>query len=80
MIALNQKRRFKKSGQSFFFKKRELSVSSLTVNGMSNRKIAETLSLFQWTVGSYIRSIYRKLSINSRTQAARMARTHELIG
>lgn len=59
--------------------KREQAVLTHVVGGMSNREIAGTLSLSQWTVDAHIRNIYRKLSVNSRTQATRVAYMHDLV-
>jgi len=59
--------------------KREMAVLTHVVHGMSNRQIAETLMVSPWTVDTHIRHIYGKLSVNSRTQAARAARSRGLI-
>ena len=49
--------------------KRELEVLRLIAAGQSNQEIAQQLVLAVSTVKSHINHIYRKLSVNSRTQA-----------
>jgi DNA-binding NarL/FixJ family response regulator len=55
---------------------RELQVLQLISLGWSNRKIAETLHRSANTIDTQIKSIYRKLAVNSRTQAVRVATQH----
>ena len=58
---------------------RERAILARVAEGMSNREIAETLSISRWTVDTHVRHIYRKLSVNSRTQALRAARLQGLV-
>ncbi len=58
---------------------RELQVLRLISLGWSNRKIAETLHRSTNTIDTQIKSIYRKLAVNSRTQAVRVATQHGLL-
>jgi predicted ATPase/DNA-binding CsgD family transcriptional regulator len=53
--------------------KREREVLLLLTQGQSNAQIAENLVLSIVTVNSYLRSIYSKLNVYSRTQAMRRA-------
>jgi DNA-binding CsgD family transcriptional regulator len=53
--------------------KREIDVLRLLVQGKSNAQIAMELVLSITTVNSYLRSIYRKLDVSTRTQAMRIA-------
>jgi LuxR family transcriptional regulator, maltose regulon positive regulatory protein len=46
---------------------------------MSNRRIAEELVIGQGTVKTHINNIYRKLDVQSRTQALARARELNLI-
>jgi DNA-binding NarL/FixJ family response regulator len=55
---------------------REQQVLQLISLGWSNRKIAETLHRSANTIDTQIKSIYRKLAVNSRTQAVRVATQH----
>jgi ATP/maltotriose-dependent transcriptional regulator MalT len=55
---------------------RELEVLNLVAQGLSNREIAETLYITVGTAKTHTINIYRKLDVNSRTQA--VARAQEL--
>jgi LuxR family maltose regulon positive regulatory protein len=48
---------------------RELEVLSLIADGLSNREIAEKLVVAVSTIKTHVNHIYRKLDVNSRTQA-----------
>ena len=48
---------------------REMEVLTLTAKGMSNKGIAEQLALSERTVQTHLVSIFKKLSVSSRTQA-----------
>jgi LuxR family maltose regulon positive regulatory protein len=48
---------------------REIEVLHLIVNGLSNREIAEELVVAVSTIKTHVNHIYRKLEVNSRTQA-----------
>ena len=52
---------------------REREVMGLLVQGLSNKEIGHRLGIEVVTVALHLRSIYRKLSVTSRTQAVRMA-------
>ncbi len=52
---------------------RERQVVGELVKGLSNREIARNLSIEEVTVALHLRSIYRKLDVESRTQAVRLA-------
>jgi DNA-binding NarL/FixJ family response regulator len=58
---------------------RELDILNRVAGGMSNREIAETLSISKWTVDTHVQHIYRKLAVKSRTQAINAARAHGLL-
>jgi LuxR family maltose regulon positive regulatory protein len=58
---------------------RELEVLQLIAEGHSNREIANILVLSLSTVKVHTRSIYRKLDVNSRTQAVGRARSLDLL-
>lgn len=55
---------------------RESEVLSLIVSAMSNREVANHLSLSLNSVKSYIRSIYRKIGVSSRSEAVSWAIQH----
>ncbi len=55
---------------------RELEVLRLIDEGLSNREIAERLIVGLGTIKTHINNLYRKLDVNTRTQA--LARAREL--
>ncbi|MDD4876378.1 MAG: response regulator transcription factor [Dehalococcoidales bacterium] len=48
---------------------RELEIIRLTAEGLSNKKIANELYISERTVQTHLVNIFRKLGVNSRTQA-----------
>jgi len=58
---------------------RELDILARVAGGMSNREIADTLSISKSTVDTHVQHIYRKLAVKSRTQAINAARAHGLL-
>ena len=55
--------------------KREREILKMVGNGLSNREIAEQLSLSYFTVETHVKRIYRKLCLTSRAMAVRAALT-----
>jgi DNA-binding NarL/FixJ family response regulator len=49
---------------------REIDVLTLIARGLRNAEVAETLGLADSTIAGYIKSVYRKLGISSRAEAA----------
>ena len=49
----------------------ERSVAALATQGLTNREVAERLFMSRYTVDSHLRSIYRKLGVNSRLALTR---------
>jgi DNA-binding NarL/FixJ family response regulator len=45
-------------------------VLTLIARGLRNAEVAETLGLADSTIAGYIKSVYRKLGISSRAEAA----------
>lgn len=58
---------------------RELEVLSLISAGLSNQAVADELVISLGTVKAHTASIYRKLNVNSRTQATARARELRLL-
>ncbi len=58
---------------------RETEVLTLLAKGMTTAEIAAKLSLKTGTIASYVKSIYVKLGISSRAQAAREAIRRRLV-
>jgi two-component system NarL family response regulator len=52
---------------------RELEVLELVVSGMSNKEIAYALTIAEHTVKNHVKSIFSKLGVADRTQAATAA-------
>jgi DNA-binding NarL/FixJ family response regulator len=59
---------------------RECEVLTLVVQGQTNAEIGNELGIAINTVKNHLRSIYAKLHVRNRTQAAAYAVGHELIG
>ncbi|MGB0134115.1 LuxR C-terminal-related transcriptional regulator [Dokdonella sp.] len=59
--------------------RREMQILQCVADGMSNREIADDLSITRATVETHVQKVYRKLSVNSRTQALFAARQHGLL-
>lgn len=57
---------------------RELEVLKLVAEGLSDAEVSDRLVVSRRTVHSHLRSIYRKLGVNSRSAATRYVVEHEL--
>ncbi len=60
-------------------RKRELEVLKLTARGMSNKQISSELNITDNTVGTHLVNIFRKLGVESRTEATLYALKEGLI-
>lgn len=58
---------------------REREILNLLANGLSNADIAEKIHLAEGTVRNYVSSIFAKLDVSDRTQAAAIAWRHGLV-
>ena len=58
---------------------RELDVLQCIAQGMSNKQVAQKLSVSTTTVRSHVSSMIRKLNVENRTQLAIYARENDLI-
>ncbi|UCJ17469.1 response regulator transcription factor [Pseudomonas sp. MM211] len=58
---------------------RESEILELVSRGLSNREIAEQLTISRHTVECHIKRIYRKLAVSSRTRAVSEARQRGLL-
>ncbi|MGB3058462.1 MAG: LuxR C-terminal-related transcriptional regulator, partial [Anaerolineae bacterium] len=59
--------------------RRELETLTIAARGVSDKEIAEELSISIHTVKSHMRTILSKLHVNTRRQAARVARSKGLL-
>jgi NarL family two-component system response regulator LiaR len=64
---------------SFDLTDRERTVLTLMVEGLTNRQIAERMSISASTVKSYVSTILSKLNVASRTEAVAFALQHKLV-
>ena len=58
---------------------RELQVLQLAAEGLSNKEIAERLSIAEKTAKNHVANIFSKLQVNDRTQAVLYAMQHGLV-
>ena len=58
---------------------RERRILELVAQGLSNRDMAESLSISRLTVECHTKNIYRKLAVGSRTEAVYQGRKHGLL-
>jgi len=58
---------------------RERKILELVAQGLSNRDMAEALSISRLTVECHTKNIYRKLAVTSRTEAVFQGRRHGLL-
>lgn len=65
--------------ESFHLTERELDVLALMVEGLSNRQIANNLTISYSTVRFHVSSILSKLNVESRTEAVTVALRNHLV-
>jgi DNA-binding NarL/FixJ family response regulator len=58
---------------------REMEVLQLIAQGLSNKELAKGLTISEKTVKTHLSSIYSKLNLSDRTQAAIYALKHDLV-
>lgn len=57
----------------------ELRILEHVIDGKTNKEIAEEVFLSPWTVKTHIKNIYKKMHVNSRAAAVRMALKRDVI-
>ena len=57
----------------------ELRILEQVIDGKSNKEIAETVFLSPWTVKTHIKNIYKKMHVNSRAAAVRLALKRDIV-
>lgn len=76
-VLINQARR--PTASHFNLSERELEVLALMVDGLTNRQIADALSISRSTVKFHVSSILAKLGVASRTEAVALAMQYGLV-
>ncbi|WP_175651871.1 response regulator [Pseudomonas sp. Marseille-P9899] len=66
-------------GETEALSARESEILEWVSRGLSNREIAEQLTISRYTVECHIKRIYRKLAVSSRTRAVNEARQRGLL-
>jgi DNA-binding NarL/FixJ family response regulator len=66
-------------GPTAFLTPREIEIVQLVAAGLSNRQIAERLSIVEGTVKVHLHNIYEKLDVARREELIQYAREHELL-
>ncbi len=56
-----------KSNCSISLSPREIAIAKLVAQGLPNKSIGNQLDISQWTVATYLRRIFSKLGVRSRT-------------
>ena len=67
------------TADEMYLTNRESEVLALVANGRTNKEIGNELTISDRTVQSHLVKIYRKLSVNTRTEAATVALAQGLI-
>jgi DNA-binding NarL/FixJ family response regulator len=75
----NLEEAYGKSARAAGLSEKEIAILQHLAEGRSNRQIAGELFISEQTVKFHLRNIYRKLGINSRTEAMRFAYEHDLV-
>jgi DNA-binding NarL/FixJ family response regulator len=75
----NLEQAYGKSARAAGLSEKEIAILQHLAEGRSNRQIAAELFISEQTVKFHLRNIYRKLGINSRTEAMRFAYEHDLV-
>ncbi|HCD52008.1 MAG TPA: DNA-binding response regulator [Balneolaceae bacterium] len=57
----------------------ELNILEHVIDGKSNKEIAEDVFLSPWTVKTHIKNIYKKMHVNSRAAAVRLALKRNIV-
>lgn len=69
----------KKEEVPFDLSPAELKILEQVVEGKSNKEIAEEVFLSPWTVKTHIKNIYKKMQVNSRAAAVRLAMKRNIV-
>ena len=59
---------------------RQADILALLADGMPNKSIADALGITEGTVKQHLKSLFKRLNVQNRTQAVRVAREMRLLG
>ncbi|MDR9417612.1 response regulator [Gracilimonas sp.] len=57
----------------------EIKILEKVIEGLTNKEIAEEVILSPWTVKTHVKNIYKKMQVNSRAAAVRLALERKII-
>jgi DNA-binding NarL/FixJ family response regulator len=79
MTSIPRGRRAATRTNAFGLTRREQEVVALVAEGLTNGEIAARLVLSEKTVDNHVSSVLAKMNVESRRDAARLARANDLV-
>ena len=75
----NQKEKAETDEVPFDLSPAEIKILEQVIEGKTNKEIAEAVFLSPWTVKTHIKNIYKKMHVNSRAAAVRLALKRNIV-
>lgn len=75
----NQKEKTDHAETPFDLSPAEVKILEQVIDGKTNNEIAEAVFLSPWTVKTHIKNIYKKMHVNSRAAAVRLALKRNIV-
>lgn len=75
----NQKEKAETDEVPFDLSPAEIKILEHVIEGKTNKEIAEAVFLSPWTVKTHIKNIYKKMHVNSRAAAVRLALKRNIV-
>ncbi|MBO6536893.1 MAG: response regulator transcription factor [Balneolaceae bacterium] len=75
----NQKEKADTDEVPFNLTPAEIKILEQVIDGKTNKEIAEVVFLSPWTVKTHIKNIYKKMHVNSRAAAVRLALKRNIV-
>jgi DNA-binding NarL/FixJ family response regulator len=75
----NQKENVASAETPFDLSPAEVKILEQVIDGKTNNEIAEAVFLSPWTVKTHIKNIYKKMHVNSRAAAVRLALKRNIV-
>ncbi len=75
----NQKEKAETDEVPFDLSPAEIKILEKVIEGKTNKEIAEVVFLSPWTVKTHIKNIYKKMHVNSRAAAVRLALKRNIV-